>query len=318
MRVEVADEVFTRADPDPAAVHAVYDLLKAFERGQHDWMIDAFGVDAVAAYLPRHHPTLADTYAAMARMASVQIAYTGTTQRVTPVRVTVDDLDDHAADLCRPAVVVVEDLENDGQHFLPTLAHAFGADRVRVALERGWLEVRHSGGTGRIPAVAAAEAARFRRLVRVVAFMDSDREWPDHESSTLRSAAKKARDLPIEVHVLACREAENYAPDKVLRVVGRRAESAVKVAALGRLPRQYRRHVDIKNGFRKKQVPEQRSAFGPVDPAVERDLTPGFGAAVLRTMFEMRLALCEDDFVATDPEAADDLRKLLALIDSRI
>lgn len=317
MRVELADEVFTRPDPDPAAVHAVYDLLKAFERGQHDWVIDALGVDAVAGYLPRHHPTLADTYAAMARMAVVQAAYTGTTQRGVPVRVTPGDLDDHAADLCRPAVVVVEDLENDGHHFLPTLVHVFGAERVRVALERGWLEVRHGGGTGRIPDVAAAEAARFRRLVRVVAFMDSDRVFPEDKTNSMKSA-EKAEALPIEVHVLACREAENYAPDKVLRQVGRKTEAAVKVAALARLPKQHRRHVDIKNGFPKGQVPQQRTAFGPVDREVLRDLRSGFGKTVLKTMFEMRLELCEDDFVATDADAAEDLRKLLALIDSRI
>jgi hypothetical protein len=318
MRVELMDDVFTDASPAPGHITAVFDLLTAFERGQHDWVIDDLGVEAVATYLPRHHPTLADTYTSMAQMAAVQVAYTSTTQASDPVRVTRDDLRDHSNDLCRPAIVVVEDLSSDGDYFLPALVHVFGADRIRKALEEGWLEIRHGGGVGRIPTVAAAEAARFRRVVRVVAFMDSDRETPDHESDTLKSA-DKTRAIPIEVHVLTFREAENYVPDKVLRQVGKSTESAVKVAALARLPRQHRRHVDIKNGFKKGfQPPHQRTAFGAVPNDVLNDLKPGFGGTVLRTLFEMRLDLCEDDFVAMDPEAADDLRKLLALIDSRI
>jgi hypothetical protein len=318
MRVELADEVFTQPHAEPRAVTAVLKLLETFDTGQHDWVIDPLGVDAVAEYLPRHCPPLADVYADMARMASVQTAaYTTPAERDQFVQVTADDLADHSADLCRAAVVVVEDLQNDGRHFLPTLAHVFGAQRVQRALDNGWLEVRHAGGTGRIPAVAEQAVGQFRRLVRVVVFMDSDQEWPGHESSTMKSA-RKLKALPIEVHVLACREAENYVPNKVLRQVGRKAEAAVKVAALAKLPHQHRRHLDLKKGFPRGVIPAQRAAFGNVAPHVVRDLRQGFGDTVLKTMFDMRLELREDDFVATDPDAADELRTLLALIESRI
>jgi hypothetical protein len=318
MRVELADDVYVQSNTDPRAVAAVLKLLEAFDSGRHDWIVDALGMDAVEEFLPRHVPTLAATYTSLARGAAVASrAWTGTSQAATTVRITPEDLDDYAADLSRSAVVIVEDLESDGNHFLPTLAHVFGAERIRVALDKGWLEVRHSGGTGRIPAVAAAEAARFRRLIRVVAFLDSDRLFPGEETLSMQSAAK-AKAVPIEVHVLAFREAENYAPDKVLRQVGNKREAELKVAALRKLPAQHRRHVDMKKGLARWPIPQQRNAFGAVDPGVVRDLRGGFGSTVLKTMFEMRLDLSEHDFVEMDADAAHDLRTLLALIDSRI
>jgi len=175
MRVEIDHEIFRTPNPRKPEIQAVFRLLETFDTGRHDWVIDPFEVDDFAAFAPSHFPSLAGTYASMARLASKRAtAWTGSGRHKTVV-VDSASLVDLAADLSQSAVVVVEDLPSDGDHFLETLREVFGGKRLQQAYHEQWLEVIHSGGTGRMPNVAAAAAKRFRRLVRVMAFLDSDR-----------------------------------------------------------------------------------------------------------------------------------------------
>jgi len=316
MRVELAAEVFTEPAPPRRVINAVAKLLEAFDEGRHDWVIDFDVVDDVNGYLTKHQPTLAKAYVAMAEMAAKQnAAWTGTTQAGAVVVVPFDEIAEHSSDLCRAAVIVVENIPGD-EHFLTAVIHAFRAGRVREALDQGWVEFRHGGGSGSVPAVAKAEAARFQRSVRVVAIFDSDSFFPGHVTEN-HTKADALIGMDISAHVLLWREAENYAPDRVLAEVANESEAAAKIQHLRRLLPRQRGHYDMKNGFRGEK-PVQRALFADVDTETRRVLHQGFGKIVLRQMFDMRDELSEADFEALDAAAAADLRTLLALIDSQI
>jgi hypothetical protein len=316
VRVELAPEVFTAADSDARQIEATSKLLAAFDERRHDWIVDIEFVDDIAAYLEKHHPTLADIYLDLAQKAAVKnLAWTGAAQRGEVLVVEHGRLTTHASDLTRAAAVVIENIPGD-KCFLEAVIHAFGARRLQEALDEKWLEFRHGGGSGSVPAVAEDVADHFHHTIRVVAVFDSDSLTPDHEGPN-RAKARALIAKGISAHVLLLREAENYAPDIVLANTGHKAEAELRVEHLGRLVPRQRAHFDMKNGF-KKNKPEQRGFFDSLDAETRRVLHPGFGDTVLKQLFEMRHDLCEADFEATDPEAAEDLRKLLALIESLI
>ncbi|SCF28747.1 hypothetical protein GA0074696_4106 [Micromonospora purpureochromogenes] len=317
MRVELAPEIFTAADPEPHHIAAASKLLAAFDERRHDWIVDIEIVDNIAEYLHKHHPTLAEIYFDLAQKASVKsLAWTGTAQRGGVLFVEREQLPEHASDLTRAAVVVIENIPGD-KSFLQTVIHAFRAHRIQQALESRWAEFRHSGGSGSMPAVAEEEAGHFHHTVRVVAIFDSDSLTPDHEGPN-RPKASDLIEKGIPAHVLLLREAENYAPNLVLANIGKRGEAELRVQHLERLVPRQRAHFDMKKGFTRPEKAEQKGFFDDLDADTRRVLHPGFGGKVLEQMFEMRHDLCAADFEAMDPDAAEDLRKLLALIESLI
>lgn len=322
MRVELTADIFAEpADPadryDPHDLHA---LLRCFHDDRHEWVTSVEVVEAVRAYLPSRLPELADTYASIAEDAMVKAyAWTGTSQRQDVVRVGRADLADHTADLCRPAVVVVENSGSDAG-FLTTVAHAFRHDRILTALARSWLEIHSAGGSGEVPRVAREHAARYRRLVRVVAVFDSDSLIPGQRTGNHDSADQLAT-ANVAVHVLVRREAENYVPHRVLARIGRQREASRKLTLLKRLTPQQRAHIDMKYGFGKAkpaEVATQQELFGSLDPVVRRALYDGFGKNLLERFAEHREQLTEDDFTALGDEVVAELRRLLDLIASRI
>ncbi|MEU4564981.1 hypothetical protein AB0F72_41940 [Actinoplanes sp. NPDC023936] len=313
MRVEIDPEVFRTPDPRKPDIQAVFRLLETFDIGRHDWVIDPFEVDDFAAFVPSHFPSLAETYASMARLASKrEAAWTGSGRYPTVV-VDTESLVDLAADLSQSAVVVVEDLPSDGERFLGTLIQVFGPERLQHAYREQWLEVVHSGGTGRMPDVAAAAAKRFRRLVRVAAFLDSDRLTVDAPGNT--DKAEKLAGHCAHVHLLAWREAENYVPDVVLRRCVGRATASETLRTLNQLLPHQRAVYDMKNGFRNGVPQDQRGVFDGLDQAALEVLHNGFGRNILIHLSDLRDELTAADFEAVDRNAAADLRALLAAID---
>lgn len=321
MRVELTADVFTDTD-DPAGRYDpndLYVLLRCFPDRRHDWVSSYEVVAAVETYLPKHLPELADTYLALARDAMVQQAWTGTTQQTDVVRVSRADLADHSADLCRPAVLVVENSSSDGG-FLLTVAATLRHERVVTALEREWLEVHSAGGSGEVPRVAREHAVRYRRLIRVVALLDSDSLIPGQRTANHDHAAALDTE-DITVHVLALREAENYVPHRVLAGIGRSRDASRKLSALKRLTPQQRGHLDIKYGLGSRKPPvveQQRELFEGLDRAVQLGLHDGFGKNVLEHLAGHRGRLTEQDFAALGDEVVAELRTLLDKIASRI
>ena len=313
MRVEIDPDIFRAPEPGKPTIQAVFRLLETFDMGRHDWVIDPFDVDYFAAFVPSHFPTLAGSYGSMARLASKrEAAWTGKGPHRTIV-VDTESLVDLVADLAQSAVVVVEDEFSDGDCFLATLIEVFGPERLRRAYRAGWLKVQHSGGSGRMPRVAARAARQFRRLIRVMAFLDSDRMTLDSPGN-----ADKAASLAqhcAHVHLLAWREAENYVPERVLHLCGDTRLARERVRILRRLLPRQRGVYDMKKGFRNGIPADQREEFADVcadDLAVLRE---GFGSNILTKLFELRFELTAADFEAVDSGAAADLRALLAAVD---
>lgn len=317
MRVELAREVFQ--DDGAGAeydLHALISLLRCFVERRHEWVTNSGVVPAVAAFLRDNLSSLADTYVALARDAAVAAIWTGTTQTGDIVRVSRADLDDYSHDLCQSAVLVVENQKSDG-HFVTSIAHAFRSERVRVALERTWLVIENGGGSGTVVPVAREAAKRFRRLIRVSALLDSDRLIPKQRTQNHEKADVLAAD-GIVVHVLALREAENYAPYRVLGGIGRQPAASKRLRHFKQLDSDQRAHFDMKKGFTKprSRAPEvraeQRTLFDGLDAAILVGLHHGFGDGILEHMHEIRESLSERDFAHLGAESVAELRSLLA------
>jgi len=275
MRVEFALDVFGGDAPMPPIVN----LMECVAVGRHDWSADPLTLDAAERYFEIHTPKAGPTYLELGRKGSVDAAWRppGTT---TLVRITLSDLADVAEDLCRPAVLIVEDLHSDGC-FVRAVAKVFRADHLLKALSHGWLVIRHGGGE-RLALVAEKDRRAFRREVRVVALLDSDRRRPQ-ERTRAHEKADDLRNSGILVHVLELREAENYVPNRVLSVaIARPRDARRKLECVKRLSPTQRGHYDMKIGFRQKNGTvavhsEQKELFDGLDGGTVRALGDGFG-----------------------------------------
>ncbi|GAB3156791.1 hypothetical protein GCM10027290_55440 [Micromonospora sonneratiae] len=325
MRVELAPEIFSDTDDTtgpyrPEDLHHLYNLLRCFSEQRHDWVTDPNVVYAVQEFLPKHLPQLADTYVALAQDAAVAQAWTGTSQASDVVRVPRADLADFAADLCQAAVVVVENQESDG-YFLKTIAHVLGDKRIRIAINQHWIEIANGGGSSLLK-VAKEAATRFRRVVRVVAVLDSDRLIPRQRTGS-HDKADALASIDVAVHVLDRREAENYVPYRVLARVGRLGEASQRLRLLKQLTPEQRDHYDMKHGFRKAGdppavLPAQRSLFHGLDGKLRAGLHTGFGTDLLERMHAGRDGLTEHDFAQLGDGVVAELRMLLATIAGKI
>ncbi|MEO3922743.1 hypothetical protein ABGB07_02500 [Micromonosporaceae bacterium B7E4] len=327
MRVELAAEIFRDTDEttgpyDPQNLTHLYNLLYCFVDQRHDWVTNGMVVVAVEEFLPKHLPELAATLAAVARKASTAQSWVGTTQVSSDVvRVSRADLVEHAADLCQQAVVVVENQESDGC-FLQAVVHVLGDERIRRAIDNGWVEIANGGGSSLLK-VAANAARRFRRVVRVAAVLDSDRLIPRQRTGS-DDKAEQLKTLRVAVHVLARREAENYVPYRVLATVGRPADASRRLTLLKQLTPEQREHYDMKYGFnRVDRSAAATDAFQQVfpayvPPAPRTGLHDGFGTDLLERMHAQRERLTEHDFAQLGAGVVAELRELLATIAGRI
>ncbi|WP_422771853.1 hypothetical protein ACN28C_01655 [Plantactinospora sp. WMMC1484] len=328
MRVELAPEIFADTDEHtgPYALsdlHRLYDLLRCFAEERHEWVVaDVAVVAAVRDFVPRHLPQLADTYVALAEDAAVAVnAWTGTTQATTdPIAVSRADLADYAEDLCQRAVIVVENQESDG-YFLETVAYVLNHQRILTALRNRWVEIGHGGGSDLVKAALAA-GNRFRRVIRVVAVLDSDRLIPRQRTGS-HDKATTLQELDIGVHVLVRREAENYVPDRVLAGIGQLAEASARLDRLKHLTPEQRGHYDMKHGFsrlhRSAEVTgAHQQLFPDLDHRTRSALHDGFGSDLLSRMYTYREALTEHDFARLGDGVVAELRELLATIAGKI
>lgn len=311
MRVNLAVEVFSEAEALPDLLN----LLRCFAEGRHDWLADPVVIAAAERYLAEHAPQLASTYVELGRKGTVAAAWSGTIG-TRGVRVGPADLAEHAADLCRPALLIVEDQDSDGC-FVRGLARAFQADQVLRALSQGWLEIEHGGG-GSLAKVAQSVVGRYRRLVRVAALLDSDRMTPGQRTNA-HEKADRLRLLGVLVHVLELREAENYVPNGILRAVGRPRDASRKLDLLKRLTQHQRGHYDMKIGFGPVKGPplvpdEQAALFGSLDMEVLLGLRGGFGRDLLKRMEDDGGHLTERDFAGLGLDVLAELRALLSTL----
>ncbi|MGH3943011.1 MAG: hypothetical protein ACRDTG_31190 [Pseudonocardiaceae bacterium] len=312
MRVEFALEVFTRDGPMPPIVK----VLECVAEGRHDWSADPPTLDAAESYFNIHAPKMSATYLELGRKGLVGAAWQPSSATAL-VHVMLSDLADVAEDLCRPAVLVVEDLNSDG-FFVHAIAQVFRADRILEALSQGWLVIRHAGGEPLVT-VAQADRCTFRREVRVVALLDSDR-WLPQQRTRAHDKADDLRKSGILVHVLELREAENYVPNRVLSAtIARPRDAQRKLKYVKRLTLVQRGYYDMKYGFRRRNGTiavrnEQQELFHSLEEETMRALAEGFGRNLLSKLKQNCASLTVDDFAKLGPGVVAELRELLLMI----
>lgn len=314
VRVELAADVFT----GPEELCPILELVSCFVERRHDWILtDPAVLVAAIDYFGREAPGQAASVELAAKSTVRATAWSAASPGSTPVLVTRSTIANLAHDLCRAAILVVEDLTSD-RHFFRTVAQVFAPDLIG-ALDDGWLEIRHGGGSGGVYKVAVDEAQRFRELCRVVVLLDSDRMVPEQSTSS-HDKADALKRSKIRVHVLELREAENYVPNKVLAATVRDKESARVLALVKKLTPEQRGHFDFKKGFggkgRTPTIPQQqRRLYGSLEESAVRTLSDGFGTGLLATMHDRyRAGLTEEDFSGVGPSVAAELRALVALV----
>lgn len=322
MRVDLVTDVFQEL----AGISDLFDLLRCFANGQHDWVADPEVITAAEGYLHANLPTLADTYLDLARKGTVA------TQSWTPgdrqdqqdriVRVSHANLCDMSSDLRRPAVLVVEDQDSDGC-FVRALATIFGFGRVTTAISLGWLEIDHGGGCDGLVRVAQSDAKRYRCLIRVVALLDSDRKTPD-ERTPNHDKRDRLSLAGIAAHVLRLREAENYVPNRVLAGTGRHGQAAAqKLKLLKQLTPDQRGYYDMKHGFgptaKDPVIPtSQQELYTSLQLPTLRGLRCGFGNDLLQRLERASTSLTENDFAGIGDTVVAELRGLMTTLDSVI
>lgn len=311
MRIRLAIAVFT----DGQTLADLFRIYQCLASGRHHWTATPDELVAADGYLAKHAPHWRGTFTELGLKGTVSAAWTAR-DRVWALHIGPHDLAEHADDLSRPAVLVVENEHSDGS-FVRTVAAVLGSERLNEALRRGWLEIEHGGGET-VPMVAQSKAKVFRRVPRVAALMDSDRMIPGQRTDKHKKA-ERLREAGIVTHVLELREAENYVPTRILRAVSRRPADFQRVGLFLRMTPAQRGYFDMKKGFGPPNGPprisaRQRSLYAGLDPAVLLGLRGGFGDNLLAGMSYHGGQLTQHDFEQLGDDVLDDLCSLLTKI----
>lgn len=313
MQLELRPEIFG----PPESLPTILDLLVCVQEGRHIWAPDDVALASADTYLREHLPRLADAYLTLGRKGLVDLQWTSSIERPDVVVVDATSLADLASDLRRPAIVVVEDRDSDGS-FIEALCQIFNASRVLHSLSLGWLEIRHSGGSGSLPSVAREEIERFHRKVRVAVLFDSDRLLPGQCTQAHAKAAELAKSGAL-VHVLEFREIENYLPNRVLAAVRPIRVSSYRLRFLKLLTLEQRAFYDMKHGFGPaggdpQVMVEQAPLFGSLAVQTIRGLRGGFGRGVASKLPGMAPSLTSRDFEALGPAVVTEINEILVKI----
>lgn len=316
MRIDLAADLFDNESAD--ALIFILRIVECLTEGRHSWRADVLTVESAKVYFEAHAPTLASSIYELGRKSIVDGIWASPPEKST-AKVSIDNLSLISTDLCMPAVLVVEDFVNDG-YFIDSIVDVFGASRVREALDKGWLVVRHSGGS-RLEQVAVSEVEKFKVLKRVVALLDSDRLNPGaRTSSHLKQEAM--RQVGVIVHVLEMREAENYVPNRVLAFTDNRTATSAKLTYLKKFTPDQRAYFDIKKGFASRGGAavhaDQADLYKGIRPAAIAALSDGFGTKVLQVLHQNRTSLTVQDFAKIDSSVVIELERLLQAIESVI
>jgi hypothetical protein len=308
----------TDALADAGALTDILLLLRTFAIGRHDLVAEPEEIDALRKYLATHAPGQPDPSSDLARKGTVAAMWTASQTQGTVVRITGQTLADSTADLCQPAVVVVENFESDGA-FIRSIAKVLRSSRVSEALHEGWFLIESGGGGGEVPKVAVAKARHFRTVIRVAVLLDSDR-WLPGERTKAHDKADFLASIGIVAHVLEFREAENYVPNRALAATRSPRHASQRLNHLKRLTPAQRAHFDMKRGFGPSgQVrAEQVTLYSALYPNVIHGLREGFGSDLLRQLEDRSDTLTESDFASLGDGAVEELRSLLAKLASVI
>lgn len=306
---------------------AVVSLIRFFTSDRHQWRsLTLATVNAVEQFFAVNAPTLCGSIGVLARKAwTTEAAWTSTAGRSKqhPVyEVSAATVEDVLVDLGRPGVLVVEDLVSD-RAFLDALVHVFGDVRVALALDHGWLEIRHAGGGGRVIAVAEDEAQKFMVIARVGSMIDSDSLYPGHRTRAYATAEHLGR-LGLDCHVLAYREIENYIPNRAFATIRPPVETHRRLRALRSLDHLQRGHLDMKKGLGRRngrfaRMPqEHQNLYSSIPDSVLAELEDGFGDNVICCLERAAAGMTVQDYASLGVGVHGELVNLLFMLRSLI
>jgi hypothetical protein len=215
--------------------------------------------------------------------------------------------------LSKPLRLVVENRHNDGA-FLRAVGLLPWRRRLQQALDKGWIEVEHGGGSDTRTRLQAADR---EEALRLWALFDSDAREPGRPSPVSEALSETCRRKGISHHRLARRAIENYLPVKALqawahgsagnlRASRRRTADAFASMAPGQ-----RHHYNMKHGFQG----DQKSTIPPLYATFKdhRDLQQGFGRDIA-SLFQQQLFAIREEWLVKDgqqPETVSMLQSIL-------
>jgi hypothetical protein len=258
------DEAVFAAAKEPLLLLSI--LHHGFE-GRHIILTDPLfkrsGTSAVNAWLAARDPLVRDA-AEQALFRSLN-AYNGAVSRAElrvedrqkshwkgqPPQLTPEDA---TRLLALPLLLVLED-RNADKHFLRCVLPSPRRDKLREALERGWVRAEHGGGLGNMKNYVEGLRDEPAERMRVWLLFDSDSQQPKLPSRDSEELRKVCAGDSLPHHQLQRRSIENYLPPEALwhwagqrrGVPGTKLQRVVQ--AFEAMPPGDRHHVAMKDMF---------------------------------------------------------------------
>lgn len=272
---------------DAGSLALLDDILRFFETGRHQWVIDDIEAIEHSQWVERAGERHGARILELLQKTATDAAY-GAPRPTIEIVIGIEagHVPPSAAwdVMSRPAYLVVENTTSDGR-FLRAMIHAYDYSSLEVALRERWLELDQAGGAGEIPKrVAALLRKPFADRRRLQALVDSDRLYPDHDSPTVQAMRALEQEHAIVVHILHKRDTENYLPlDAIAHFKHENRRFHRAYEAFCRLRPEQQDHFDMKSGFEANIEGEvsaptgQASLFAGLRQPVMRSLVGGFG-----------------------------------------
>jgi hypothetical protein len=303
MLLEIEEDVFSDQVDD---VMAVLTLVQYAVYQRHSWLPAPAVAITASKFLEVNAPTMVSwrDFAMHAAVASVyEPAEPESPAKVAHrVTVTAANAAELATELGLPAVIVVENGRNDGS-LLKAVFAAYDP-QVLAAVEKHWLKIDHSGGTGDQPWVASEAASRFQHVCRVMILKDNDQRIPRQTTAAEDMAGWTSKE-PL-VHIWWRHEAENYLPDVVLQLSAH-PQAAQLLAHLRALPTEHQGWIDMKKGLQK----GPKEIADALTPAGRQVWKAGYGGYLPKPLVPKEVPITVDDFRALGEDVHQELLHLL-------
>jgi hypothetical protein len=228
--------------------------------------------------------------------------------------------DDACRCLDKPACVVVENSESDG-NFILAMIHAFNRKELLNAHTEQWWEFRHLGGFGEVEKQVSQIIAVTYGPLRIFVLADSDCLYKGHITQTSEKVKDYCVSENIPYHILNKRKIENYLPIGILQ---KKFDRKSILQAFFRLTQEQKDFYEMKGGFQKDPhghaiVPEkQKDLFAHLSPQILDKLIGGFGKQIGECFKDYRDMITAESIKISCSRDPYEIDKILDNIESLI